>query len=401
MPRFHYRALESDGSLRRGSIEAADAAAVTQVLHQRGLLVAQVSAGQGRERGWRRSGRLKQHAVLNLTQQLAILLGAGQPLEQALGVLIKQRAEAGNRVRLMLERIRERVKAGEALSVAMADEDGQFSALYLSMVRAGEASGALHDTLQQLSDYLERRQVLRGQVINALIYPAFLIVGVLGALILMVAYVVPQFVPIFADLGVPLPLITEVILTAGVFLGQHGLWLLAALAVVLLGWPAYRRGAGRKLRLDRRLLNLPVLGVLNQRLEAARLARTLGTLLFNGVALLEALAITREACGNQAVGQLMDIALERVRNGGSLAAALDDDRLLPALALQMIQVGEQAGQLDRVLLKVADVFDQQARRSIDRLLAALVPTLTLVMAVLVAVIMLAIMLPLMSLTNNI
>ena len=400
MPRFHYKALEADGTARQGDLEAADSAAVAQLLHKRGLMVVDVQAGRGN--GWRARGtaRLKQAFVLNFTQQLAILLGAGQPLEQALGVLLKQQSGEGTRAYALLERIRERVKGGQALSSAMGEEDGQFSALYLSVVRAGEASGALHDTLEQLSDYVERRQVLKGQLINALIYPAFLVVGVLGALILLVAYVVPQFVPIFKDLGVPLPLVTEAILAIGLAIGGYWPWLLAGLAAAVLAWPAYWRQPERKRRLHRRLLGLPVIGVLAQRLEIARLARTLGTLLHNGVPLLEALAIAREVCVNQAVAELVDLALDRVRNGGSLAAALHDDRLLPSLALQMIEVGEQAGQLDRVLLKVADVFDQQAQRSIDRLLAALVPTLTLVMALLVAVIMLAIMLPLMSLTNN-
>ena len=400
MPSFHYRALEADGTPRRGDLEAQDSAAVTRLLHKRGLLVVQVRAAAGG--GWRlrRGSRLKQQTVLNFTQQLAILLSAGQPLEQALAVLLKHQADEGARAKALLERVRERVKGGKPLSAAMAEEDGQFSTLYLSIVRAGEASGALQDTLQQLSDYLERRQILRGQVVNALIYPAFLVVGVLGALTLLVGYVVPQFVPIFQDLGVPLPLITEAILTAGLFLGEHWPWLLGLLAVAASGWPAYWRAPARKLRLHRRLLGWPLIGVLLKRLEAARLARTLGTLLYNGVPMLEALAITREVCVNQAVAELVALALERVRNGTALATALDDDRLLPPLALQMIQVGEQAGQLDRVLLKVADVFDLQARRSIDRLLAALVPTLTLVMALLVAVIMLAIMLPLMSLTNN-
>jgi general secretion pathway protein F len=401
MPRFQYRAMEADGSAREGILEAADCAAVAEMLHNRGLLVMHIEAGAGRRWPWQRSSSLGHDGLLNFTQQLAILLSAGQPLEQALGVLIRQPGAEDAKARPLMERIRERVKGGVPLSVAMAEEDGQFSTLYLSLVRAGEASGALQDTLHQLGEYLERRQVLRGQVINALIYPAFLIVGVLGALVLLMAYVVPQFAPIFADLGVPLPLVTELIMSMGIFLSEYWPVLLLALALVTMCLPLYWRAPTRRLRLHRQLLAVPVIGVLAQRLEAARLSRTLGTLLYNGVPLLEALTIARQVCSNAAVAQLMELALERVRNGGSLASALDDERLLPSLALQMIQVGEQAGQLDRMLLKVAEVFDQQAQRSIARLLAALVPALTVVMAVMVAVIMLAIMLPLMSLTNTI
>jgi general secretion pathway protein F len=401
MPRFRYRAMEANGTPREGDLEAADPAQVAALLHKRGLLVMRIEAGRDRRWPWQRSSSLGQEPLLNFTQQMAILLGAGQPLEQALTVLIKQPGREGMSARALIERIRERVKGGVPLSTAMAQEDGQFSALYLSVVRAGEASGALQDTLRQLGEYLERRQILRGQVINALIYPAFLIVGVLGALLLLMGYVVPQFVPIFNDLGVPLPLITELILGVGLFLADHWLWLPALVLLMLVLIPAYWRQPARRLRLHRRVLGLPIIGLLIQRLEAARLARTLGTLLSNGVGLLEALAIARQVCANVAIGTLVEAAMDKVRNGGSLAAALDDERLLPALALQMIQVGEQAGQLDRMLLKVADVFDQQAQRSIARLLAALVPSLTLIMAALVGVIMLAIMLPLMSLTNSI
>jgi general secretion pathway protein F len=401
MALFHYRALASDGTELRGGLDAADREAAARCLHQRGLLVMHVEAGMASRLQLRRRTVLRADALFNFTQQLATLLGAGQSLEQALGVLVSQPGREGQRGRPLIERVRERVKEGYALSSAMAEEHGQFSPLYLSLVRAGEASGALQQTLHQLADYLERRQVLRGEITNALIYPAFLLTGVLGALLLLMGYVVPQFVPIFQDLGVPLPLITEAILGCGLFIAGNWLWLAAVGALLLLAGSAYWRQPAQRLRLDRRLLGLPVVGGLWQRLEAARLARTLGTLLRNGVPMLSALAMAAQVCANRAIAQRLALALELVGGGGSLASALNDDRLLPSLALQMIAVGEQAGQLDHMLLKVADVFDQQARRSIAALLAALVPTLTLVMAVLVGIIMLAIMLPLMSLTSNI
>jgi len=401
MPRFRYRALEADGSVLHGDLEAPDSEAAAEYLHQRGLLVMHVKVGIARP--WQRPRRriFNDEGLFNFTQQLATLLGAGQSLEQALGLLVSQPGSEGLRARPLIQRVRERVKGGQGLSGAMAEEAGQFSPLYLSLVRAGEASGALQETLHQLADYLERRQVLRGEVINALIYPLFLIIGVLGALLLLMGYVVPQFVPIFQDLGVPLPIVTEAILGVGVFVASTWPWWLGVVALVVLAWPAYWRQPARRLRRDRHLLGMPVIGVLWQRLEAARLARTLGTLLRNGVPILNALAMAAQVCANQAVVQRVEQAMAQVGNGSSLARALDGDGLLPPLALQMIAVGEQAGQLDGMLLKVADVFDLQARRSIAALLAALVPTLTLVMAVLVGIIMLAIMLPLMSLTSNI
>ncbi|KAF2411105.1 general secretion pathway protein F [Pseudomonas antarctica] len=398
MSRFKFRALDSQGVAQSGTLQAQDQAAAIAILHKRGLLLLHIeTAGSPRLRNTR--GQLKGAALVSFTQQLATLLGAGQPLERSLSVLLKQPGQP--QVRALIERIRDHVKAGKPLSAALEEEGDSFSPLYLSMVRAGEAGGALQSTLRQLSDYLERSQLLRGEVINALIYPAFLVVGVLGSLALLLTYVVPQFVPIFQDLGVPIPLITEVILALGQFFGAYGVVLLAA--IITASWivAARLRDPLRRQRYDRRLLSVRVIGPLLQRVEAARLTRTLGTLLSNGVALLQALVIARQVCTNRALQAQVADAVESVKGGGTLASAFGAQPLLPDLALQMIEVGEQAGELDSMLLKIAEVFDVEAKRGIDRLLAALVPSLTVVMAVLVAVIMLAIMLPLMSLTSNI
>jgi general secretion pathway protein F len=397
MHSFQYRALDAEGITQKGNLAAADQQAAVSQLQARGWLVLSIEAGS--QRLARASRAMNDAALVSFTQQLGTLLGAGQPLERSLDILIRQTHQP--RVRALIERIREQVKAGKPFSQALQEEGGQFSTLYVSMVRAGEAGGALEDTLGQLSDYLERSQTLRGEVINALIYPAFLIVGVLGSLALLLAYVVPQFVPIFRDLGVPIPLITQVILAMGEFLSAWGLVLLGGIVALVWACAIALRNPAHRERHDRRLLGLKIIGPLLQRIEAARLARTLGTLLDNGVALLQALQVVRQVCSNRALVAQIEQATEWVKGGGTLASAFGQQPLLPELAIQMIEVGEQSGELDRMLLKVAQVFDVEAKRGIDRMLAALVPTLTVVMAVMVAVIMLAIMLPLMSLTSNI
>ena len=400
MAHFKYRALDADGVAQNGTLQAVDQNAAVATLQKRGLLLLSLNASASSGPGivMRRSA-LNGAALVSFTQQLATLIGAGQPLERALGTLLRQNHEAKRQA--LLERVREQVKAGKPLSQALEEEHGQFSSLYISMVRAGEAGGSLENTLRQLSDYLERSQKLRGEVINALIYPIFLVVGVLGSLALLLAYVVPQFVPIFRDLGVPIPLITQTILWLGEFLSAYGLLILGALVASIWGVAVLRRDPQRRQRHDRRVMTLKVIGPLLQRIEAARLARTLGTLLNNGVPLLQAMSIVRQVCGNHALRAQVEHATEWVKGGGTLAQAFGEHPLLPELALQMIEVGEQAGNLDSMLLKVADVFDVEAKRGIDRMLAALVPSLTVIMAVMVAVIMLAIMLPLMSLTSNI
>ncbi|AMB86066.1 type II secretion system protein GspF [Pseudomonas agarici] len=401
MEHYRYRALDPNGNALAGALEAENDDAAASQLQERGLLVLQLEPtafATVSSASWFKRPPLVGDELERFTQQLATLLDAGQPLERALNILARQPGKPQSR--RLLERIRDRVKGGQPLSTAMAVEGPSFSPLYLSLVRAGEAGGALGDTLGQLANYLERTQKVRGEVINALIYPAFLLVGVLGSLVLLLAYVVPQFVPIFSGLGVPVPLITEVILGLGQFLGHYILYLLGAMAL-LCAWLGQRlRTAQGRLQRDRLMLRTPVVGPLLLRLETARLAHTLGTLLSQGVALISAFDIARQVCRNQVLRDAVELTIGKVKDGSRLSVAMDSTATFPELAIQMIQVGEESGQLDRLLLKVASIFDAEAKRHIDRLLAALVPSLTLVMAVLVGVIMLAIMLPLMSLTNN-
>jgi general secretion pathway protein F len=238
-------------------------------------------------------------------------------------------------------------------------------------------------------------------VINALIYPAILVVMVFGALFVLLAFVVPRFLPMFKDMNVELPMITKVVLFVGTTL-QDWWWLIAALifgAVMLLR----RRLADPAARLawDARVLNMRVVGSLLSRLETARLARTLGTLLKNGVPLLTALQISRNVLGNTALADAVDKASEEVKTGGGLAFALGQSKRFPRMALQMISVGEESGALDDMLLKVADAFDVEAKNTVDRLLAAMVPVLTVVMTGMVAIIMMAILLPILSITGSI
>ncbi|NNA42866.1 type II secretion system inner membrane protein GspF [Pseudomonas lactis] len=403
MEQYRYRALDTDNNPVSGNLEANDPQAVATQLQERGLLVLRVqrsSGAPGLSRPlWLHKAHLSREELSRFTQQLATLLGADQPLERALSILIRQPGKPA--ARQSIERIRDRVKAGQTLSVAMAIEQQPFTALYLSLVHAGETAGVLDETLGQLASYLERMQAIRAKVINALIYPTFLVVGVLGSLVLLLAYVVPQFVPIFNGLGVPVPMLTQFILDLGQFLATYGLHVLAmtfGLAWAVLTYTSRPKGRSKW---HQYLLRSRLAGPLLKRLETARFARTLGTLLAQGVPLINALDISRQVANNLTMSDAVKNATVKVKNGHRLSNALDSEQLLPDLAIQMIEVGEESGKLDVMLLKVANIFDDEAQRSIDRLLAALIPSLTIVMAALVAVIMLAIMLPLMTLTSNI
>ncbi|QEE26083.1 type II secretion system protein GspF [Rhodanobacter glycinis] len=404
MSQFRYKAVSAAGETLQGQMEAASIEEVIGHLQDQGHipLEAQPADTAGGGSGFAAlfvRGPFTGDQLAQFTHQLATLLGAGQPLDRALGILLD--LPEGERAKKLIERVRDRVRGGTPLSQALEEEHGVFPKLYISLVRAGEAGGSLEETLRRLADYLERSQQLRGTIINALIYPAFLMVGVLGSLVLLLAYVVPQFVPIFQDMQVPIPWITRAVLALGNSL-QTWWWLIL---IVLVGgvfvWRARMRDPALRLAWHARLLTMKVVGPLLLKVETARIARTLGTLLKNGVPLLSALGIARQVTSNRALDQALVQAAEQVKDGGGLSLALAQAKHFPRLAIQMVQVGEEAGQLDTMLLKVADTFELESRRSIDRLLAALVPALTIVMTVLVAIIMAAILMPLLNLTNNI
>jgi general secretion pathway protein F len=326
-----------------------------------------------------------------------VRIASRQPLDRALQILLDlPESEAARR---LIERIRDAVRGGAPLSVGLEQQHGVFSRLYINMVRAGEIGGSLHDTLRRLADYLERSKALKESVINALIYPCILVAMVVGSLMLLLGYVVPQFMPLFQDMGAELPLLTEIVLAVGDLLNAAWWAILAGLVLLV---ATVRRQFGdpvRREKLDTWLLARGRIGDLIAKIETARLARTLGTLLHNGVPLLAALSIARNVMGNLALVGAVDAAADDVKTGSGLAVSLAKSKRFPRLALQMVQVGEESGELDGMLLKVADTFDVEVRNTMDRLLSALVPLLTIVMAGVIALIVLAILLPILDLSS--
>ena len=402
MTLFYYKAVTPSGETLDGQMDVGTHDEVIGKLQDAGNIPLEVREADGVDsRGlfaavFKRA-TLKDAQVLQFTQMLATLLGAGQPLDRALQILLD--VPEGVKAKRMLERVRDQVRGGTPLSDSLEAEHGAFSRLYINMVRAGETGGSLDDTLRRLGDYLERSQALKSSVINAMIYPAFLVGMVLVSLMILLVYVVPQFAPMFADMNIEMPLITKVVLAVGSAL-QSFWWLIIMLIVLGLGW--FRRQMAdpdARLRIDERFLRMRVIGDVVRKVETARLARTLGTLLKNGVPLLTGLATARNVMTNTALSQSVGEAAEEVKTGGGLGYALSQSKRFPKLALQMISVGEESGELDAMLMKVADTFDVEVKNTLDRLLAALVPATTIVMTIVVAMIMLAIVLPIMNIAG--
>lgn len=401
MPLFRYKALSPAGESLDGQMEAASAAEVIAKLQDAGNIPVEAKpaedAGAGGLAGLFKRSQMSAAQVLQFTQQLSTLLGAGQPLDRALQILLD--LPESKEARRVIERIRETVRGGAPLSQALEQQHGVFTRLYVNMVRAGEVGGSLHDTLKRLADYLERSKALRESVINALIYPSILIAMVFGALLLLLGYVVPQFLPLFEDMEVELPLLTAIVLGLGNFVSAWWWLLIVAIAAGLYLLRQRLADPEHRLGFDAWILRRGLVGGLVARLETARLARTLGTLVHNGVPLLTALSIARNVMGNTALAQAVDEAAKDVKTGGGLAPSLGKSKLFPRLALQMVAVGEESGELDGMLVKVADTFDVEVKNTVERLLAALVPAVTIFMAVIVALIMMAILIPIFSLTN--
>jgi len=404
MALYRYKAVTVSGEVLEGQFDVASNDEAIAKIQDAGNIPLEISAADAGDAGgmFGRLGKrqaMNQTQVLQFTQQLATLLGAGQPLDRALQILLE--LPESEKARRIIERVRDHVRGGGALSDALEAEPAVFSRLYVNMVRAGEVGGSLDTTLSRLANYLERAKSLRESVINAMIYPAILVTMVFCALFVLLAFVVPRFLPMFRDMNLELPLLTQVVLFFGTTL-QDWWWLIIA-AVFALIVMVRRRLAEPKARLtwDTRVLGMRIAGPLIARFETARLARTVGTLLKNGVPLLTALGIGRNVLGNTALSAAVDEASEEVKTGGGLAFALGRSKRFPKLALQMVSVGEESGALDDMLLKVADTFDVEAKNTVERLLAAMVPILTVLMTFMVAIIMLAILLPILSITSSI
>jgi general secretion pathway protein F len=404
MAQFRYQALSATGEPLQGQMEAASAEEVIGRLQEAGHIPVEarradeIASGQSWTALFQRK-TLGPDQVLQFTEQLSTLLGAGQPLDRALAILLDlpESAEA----KKIIANVRDAVRGGTSLSTALEQQHGVFSRLYVSTVRAGEVGGSLHETLARLADYLERSRALRTRVVNAMIYPAILVTMITLSLLFLLGYVVPQFQQMYEGLGAQLPLLTKVVLGLGNIVRGFW-WLIPIVLIVLIMWldrkrrdPAWRRA------LDAWMLRRKLLGALVVRLETARLARTLGTLVKNGVPLMQALTIARNVLGNRVLAEAVEVAAEEVKTGSGLAHALGRREVFPRLALQMVQVGEESGELDGMLLKVADTFDRETAQAMDRFITALVPALTVLMSIVVGVVILAILTPLYDLTSSI
>jgi general secretion pathway protein F len=407
MPVYAYKGVASGGRAARGFVDAENPRAARARLRRDGIFPTEVSEDVGqattiqtRAASTRRVG-VRRISALDLalaTRQLATLVGAGIPLVSALGALSDQ--VESPRLKAALGGVRDRVNEGASLAEALA-ESGPFSPLYVSMVRAGEAGGALETVLERLADYLESQERLRSKVISILAYPLamFAFAGVVA--VILVTVVLPQITQLLTSLNRELPLLTRLI-TGASQVARDWWWAfgLAALGAgfALRFWLRTERG---RERWDALRLRLPVFGRVTRQIAIARFSRTLGTLLAGGIPITRALEISKHVTANVVIGQSIDAATESVTGGSSLAGPLRQSGHFPPLVTHMIEVGEQSGELEAMLAKVADTYDAQVETTVQRLTALLEPLLILVMVGLVVMIILSVLQPLLEVTTSI
>ena len=399
MPVFEYTALNEKGKKLKGIIDAQSSGAARQKLRENNIYLIELLESSGKKKEsllQRRAGGLFGKAgareVTVMTRQLATLLGAGLPLVQSLNTLIVQTSHP--HLKKILAQIKEEVNEGSSFSQALTHYPEVFPAFYLNMVRAGEASGTLHLVLERLADFSEKQQALRGRIRAALAYPLFMFLVGSVVLFFLVTFVVPNVTRIFDEMHQTLPLITVILIGVSRFLETFW-WLLTAgiaACAVSLHYFLSKTERGRALR-DRILLRLPVIGPMNRKMAVARFSRTLGTLLESGVPLLASLEIVRNIVGNALISDAIRQAGNDVREGQSLSAPLARSGLFPAIAVEMISVGEQSGNLEPMLYRIADAYEKEVESSITMLTSLLEPVMILVMGLIVGFIVVSILLP--------
>lgn len=400
MALFAFQAVRSSGEAVAAQIDAMSQAEAIERVREQGLILVSIApataasmAAQAKKQSFiallLRPRKVTREQIIAFTRDLANLISAGLPLDRAFELLTSL-AESPPLAALMQD-LRDRVRGGRALSQALAEHPKHFDRLFVNMVRAGEASGTLGPVLSRVSEFQERSEELRSSVKSAMIYPIVLVCVALVAVAVMLFYVVPKFGSAFKQFGKALPPATERLLNISQFLREDGWMILIGVVAVVVLLRGRMKTPEGQLKWHLQKLQMPAFGDLFTKIEVARLTRTLGTLLSNGVNLLPALTIVKDTVDNRALAQSLDGVLARLKEGHGFSRPLMETGLFPKLAVHMVAVGEETGKLDAMLLKVADVYDREVNTALKRALGLLEPILIVSLAVVVGIIIYALM----------
>ncbi|MFH0792711.1 MAG: type II secretion system F family protein [bacterium] len=400
MATFSYKAKDSKGSLIQGSLEAESQPMVVTRLQAMGyfpVLITNESEKKKKSEGLKHFFRRKitTAEIANFNRQLSDLIAAGIPLVKALGVIITQ--TPGDALREIVQQISSDVQGGDTFALSLSRHPRYFSKLYIAMVRAGEAGGMLDVILQRLADFSEAEEELRGKIKSALAYPVVMVSAGSLAVAVLMTVVIPRIVGIFTSLQQTLPAPTLLLIAISGFLGKTWWILILGGVLSVMGFINFAKTTKGRLIVDRTKLRLPLLGPLIIKRETSRFARTLGSLLHNGVPILVALEIVQEVMSNRIVQQEVEKLPPSISQGASISQSLKGSELFPPVVVNMIAIGEETGRLDDVLVRVAQSYESQVDRSVKAITSIMEPLIILFMGLVVGFIVISMLLPIFSL----
>jgi type IV pilus assembly protein PilC len=407
VPKYAYKAMNKEGKEAFGIVESENQALAINDIRQMGLYPTKVyEARKSDERRARKEkgglnelyfGGVKTKELVIMTRQLSTLIDAGLPLLRSINVLIAQLKPS--KLRDILREIRDEIQSGSTFSEGLAKHPKEFDRLYVNMVRAGEVGGMLEVVLQRLATFMERRQALKRRVKSAMVYPVAVLLVAVGIVWFLLSYVVPEFAVIFEDFGAKLPWMTQFLIKCGDFARFE--WWKVALYFngTIITIKVLSKIHTVKRITDRVVLRIPLVGDLITKVAVARFSRTLGTLITSGVPILQSLRITKETIGNEVIENAIQKVHDSIKEGDTIAAPLDESKVFPPMVVNMIDVGEETGSLDAMLMKVADIYDAEVEAAVEALLALMEPVMIVVLGVICGFIVISMYLPIFSLAD--
>ncbi len=404
MAKFSYKAAEKNGQYKTGVIEASSEIAVVQKLREQNLrpiLINPLTIKESKQTTALNLSaffaRVRRTDVMDFTSKLSILIEAGIPLDRCLAITTD--LTENPKMKEIIRELRRKVQGGASFGDSLSQHPKIFNRLYVNMVRSGETGGVLESILQRLAGFLESSQELRQEIVSASIYPILL--STVGGLVVgfMVTYVLPKFTVIFENMGADLPLPTKILVQSTEFVKSSWFFIIGAIIILSIIVKQYIKTKEGRMKWDDLKLKLPLLGNLLQKIEVARFARTLGTLVRSGVPILQALSIVKETLTNEVMATSLISVYGRLKEGGGLANPLKDTGRFPPLAVHMIAVGEETGSFESMLLKVADTYENDVRVTVKRVMSLVEPLLILTMGVVVGFIVISMLMAVFSVSD--
>ena len=421
MPTFKYSAVGSDGRTVKGALEAANQNELMEELRRRQLMPLRVEQKSGSRKkasgpvgdskstsgkglsmeihiGGLKPGVRKKEEIVIFTRQLATMISAGIPMLESLEILREQ--AASKQFNLLLEQVIANVRSGQDLSTSVEQYPKVFSDVYVSMIRAGEASGQLDDILVRLAEYLESSQRLKRNIKSAMTYPVVSLVMIFGITFFLMVWIVPKFKEVFASLEVELPALTRNVLAASQFCENNWMIILVGIALSFVLLKIYKGTDKGGRQFDWLMLHVPVFGTLFQKVGLSRFSKTFSTMLRSGVPILGSLEIVADTSGNRIISDAVLNARESVRQGEGLAGPLSESPVFPPMVTRMVGIGEKTGSLETLLEKISEFYDEQVNATVKQLTSLIEPIMIAIMGIMVGTICLSVFLPIFELQKQ-